>query len=161
MAAALLARGELRLADRSSRADNESADPLAKFAHVSPTFLPCPILRDGKQVRSETVVYETGARGLTFITTSAELETQLYSSYLGDELLDLALVAEAFQRPGTSKPRLSSREVALPAGFLPYQRSTALTDHLDRLVELCGGEGIELVLGEVERAARVLAPASA
>jgi hypothetical protein len=128
---------------------------------VSPTFLPCPLLRDGETVRSETVVYDTGARGLTFVTTSADLEIQLYSSYLGDELLDVAVVAEAFQRPGSSKPQLSSRQVALPFGFLPYERNTALTDHLQRVVELAGEAGLALALGKVERAVRILSPASA
>jgi hypothetical protein len=128
---------------------------------VDRVFLDCPLLSDGELVRSETVLYETGARALTLVTTSAELRLQLYSVYLGDDDLQQALVGEVAQAPGVAVPELASRRIAVPRDFLLYHRDLALTDHLERLLALAADGGVELVLGETQKAARRLNPIAA
>ena len=103
---------------------------------MSARFLSCPFLRDGEPIETETVAYETGARGLTLVTTSAELRLQLYSAYLGDDELEEAIVAEVAEPAGDEPARLRSRRIRVPGGFLVYHRDRALADHLERFVGL-------------------------
>lgn len=128
---------------------------------MSRSFLACPLLRDGEPVRSETVLYEAGARALTLVTTSAELRLQLYSAYLGDEDLQEAVVAEVAQSPAVSAPELRSRRIAVPRDFLLYHRERALEDHLERFVTLASESNIELKPGETRDAARTLSAVAA
>lgn len=125
------------------------------------TFLACPLLRDGEPVRSETVLYEAGARALTLVTTSAELRLQLYSAYLGDEDLDEAVVAEVAQSPAVGVPELRSRRMPVPRDFLLYHRGRALDDHLEHFVALALESDIELRTGETKDAARRLSALAA
>jgi hypothetical protein len=111
-------------------------------------LLACPLLRDGEPVHSETAAYDIGARGLALVTTSAELELQLYSAYLGDEDLGEAVVAEVAQSPAAELPDLRSRRIDVPRDFLLYHRDRALADHLERFLALAGESDIELLLGE-------------
>jgi hypothetical protein len=128
---------------------------------VSPSFLACPLLRDGEPVCSETVLYETGARALTLVTTSSELRLQLYSAYLGDEDLREAAVAEVAQSPAVGVPELRSRRISVPRDFLLYHRERALEDHLERFVALGSETEIALALGETAEAVRRLSAAAA
>jgi hypothetical protein len=111
---------------------------------VGPTFLSCRFLRDDESVESETVAYETGARALTLMTTSAELGLQLYSAYLGDEELEEAIVAEVAESARDEPARLRTRRITVPGGFLLYHRDRALADHLERFVGLARECEIEL-----------------
>jgi hypothetical protein len=120
---------------------------------VSASFLSCPFLRDGEPVESETVAYETGARALTLVTTSAELRLQLYSAYLGDEELEEAIVAEVAEGAGGEPARLRSRRMRVPGGFLVHHRDRALADHLERFVGLARECEIELRTAENPAAA--------
>ena len=95
-------------------------------------------------VESETVAYETGARALTLVTTSAELGLQLYSAYLGDEEFEEAIVAEVAEPASDEPARLSSRRIRVPGGFLVHHRDRALADHLERFVGLARESEIEL-----------------
>jgi hypothetical protein len=128
---------------------------------VPPKFLACPLLRDAESVGSETVLYETGARALTLVTTSAELRLQLYTTYLGDEDLEEALVAEVAQSPAESLPQLRSRRIGVPRDFLLYHSDRALEDHLERFVALASESGIDLRPGETREAARMLGAVAA
>jgi hypothetical protein len=120
---------------------------------VGATFLDCRFLRDDQLVGSETVAYETGARALTLVTTSAKLGLQLYSAYLGDEELDEAIVAEVAEPAGGGPARLRSRRIRVPGGFLVYHRDRALADHLEQFVGLARECEIELRPAEDETAA--------
>ena len=120
---------------------------------MSATFLSCRFLRGNEPVETETVAYETGARALTLVTTSAELGLQLYSAYLGDEELEEAIVAEVAEPAGGEPARLRSRRIGVPSGFLVYHRDRALADHLERFVELARECEIELRLAENQAAA--------
>jgi hypothetical protein len=119
---------------------------------VSAQPLACPLLLNGKPIRSETVSYETGARGLTLVTTSAELRLQLYSAYLGDEELEEATVAEVAALPAPETPALRSRRIEVPRDFLLYHREHALRDHLARFAALAAEADFALELGEIEGA---------
>jgi hypothetical protein len=111
---------------------------------VSATFLSCRFLRDNELIKTETVAYETGARALTPVTTSAELGLQLYSAYLGDEQLEEAIVAEVAEPAGDEPAQLRSRRIRVPGGFLVYHRDRALADHLEQFVGLARECEIEL-----------------
>jgi hypothetical protein len=111
---------------------------------VGPAFLNCQFLRNDQPVETETVAYETGARALTLVTTSAELGLQLYSAYLGDEELEEAIVAEVTESAKDEPAQLRSRRIRVPGGFLVYHRDRALTDHMERFVELARECEIEL-----------------
>jgi hypothetical protein len=115
---------------------------------MAATHLDCRFHRDGEQIRSETVLYEAGARALTLVTTSSELGLQLYSSYLGDEQLEEALVAEVAESGEDRPPRVGSRRVRVPLEFLLYHRDLALQDHLDRFAALAAESEVELTLAE-------------
>ena len=116
-------------------------------------ILNCRFLRDDEPVESETVAYETGARALTLVTTSAELGLQLYSAYLGDEELEEAIVAEIAEPAGDEPARLRSRRIRVPGGFLAYHRDRALADHLERFLGLARECEIELRPADSQRAA--------
>jgi hypothetical protein len=115
---------------------------------MAATHLDCRFQRDGEPIRSETVIYEAGARALTLVTTSSELGLQLYSSYLGDEQLEEALVAEVAESAEGGAPQLGSRRIPVPGEFLVYHRDLALQDHLDRFAALAAESEIELTLAE-------------
>jgi hypothetical protein len=106
-------------------------------------------MRDGTAIRSETVSYETGARALTLVTTSAALRLQLYSAYLGDEELEEAIVAEVAATPRSPAPELCARRIQVPRDFLLYHRDQALADHLERFVALAAETDVSLELGEI------------
>jgi hypothetical protein len=112
------------------------------------THLVCRFQRHGEPIRSETVIYEAGARALTLVTTSSELGLQLYSSYLGDEQLEEALVAEVAESAEGGPPQLGSRRIAVPGEFLVYHRDLALQDHLNRFAALAAESEVELTLAE-------------
>jgi hypothetical protein len=118
-------------------------------------------LLDGESVRSETVSYETGARALILVTTSAELRLQLYSAYLGDEQLEEAMVAEVAALPGAEPPALRSRRIDVPRDFLLYHRDRALQDHLERFIALAAEAGVNLELGKTTAALGSLSPVAA
>jgi hypothetical protein len=120
---------------------------------VGASFLSCRFLRDERPVESETVAYESGARALTLVTTSAELGLQLYSAYLGDEELEEAIVAEVAEPAADQPARLCSRRIRVPGGFLLYHRDRALADHLERFVGLARECEIELRPAEDPEAA--------
>jgi len=117
--------------------------------------------RGGRAVTTETVVYGAGARALVLVTTSAELLCQLYSSYVGDEGLEHALVSEAAESPGSSVPELRSRRIEVGHDFLAYRRDQALLDHLERFCALVAESGVEIEVGDVTEARAVLSPLAA
>jgi hypothetical protein len=128
---------------------------------VSVTHLERQLLLAADQpVRSETVAYETGARALTLVTTSAELGLQLYSAYLGDEQLLEAVVAEVIDTPRPGGARLNSRRIEVPPDFLLYHRDRALADHLERFLEVALDSGIELSWAQPNESVGRMVPAA-
>jgi hypothetical protein len=124
-------------------------------------LLPISLLLDGRPIASDTTAFSAGARVIVLRTAGADGELLLYSTYTGDDELEVALVSELIE-VGSRPTELATRELAVGEGAFTYARRFALYDHLQRLQALCADRlGAELRYERAEAAVRSLDPAAA
>lgn len=102
-------------ARRSAHVPSPRSGAPATLAAMLEIDLPLRLLRNGSPVASDTTAFAVGSRAIVLRTASAEGEIVLYSTYLGDDTSQVAVVSELLEA-GAAPVEPSSRTLEVGEG---------------------------------------------